>query len=396
MKTKITISLFAILLLASFAIAGVTEMKIWCDEPMPVDSTQLSGLGDVCGYGRPANFFLWRCGIQPKRDGDYCKITSNDPEPAAGPYCLDFELNQVPSNAMAWWVMRDAEADPGWNEGLDASSTERVTFWIKADADMPPLWFYLRGWGFKNFSASIRINGETVVTQDEFGEYSAMLKPFDGTWQFVSLPWELLMETDSAIVNAAVPISFVHEGHDYGSGCDNEGVCSINAISQLNWSSKTTDDGPWWLWYHQYYNSPDCKWNPYDPANPYGNLKDNCRYSIDEVVFCLNDGTGITDVDGNQTIMPLTYKLENNFPNPFNPTTEIEYAIPVSNHVSIDIFNSLGQKVKTLVDRHMTAGTYKVIWDATNDVGNKVPSGLYFYRMRSSHFNSIKKMTLIK
>src|SRR3990172_368697 len=155
MKAKFVITLLTVLLMASLTLAGVTEMKIWTDEPMPIDSTQLSATGDVCAYGRPANYFIWRCTIQPRRAGDYLKITNNDPEPAAGPYCLDFKLNQVPSNAMAWWVLRDDGTMPGWDRPLDASSTERVTFWIKADADTPPLWFYLRQFTNKNFSASI-------------------------------------------------------------------------------------------------------------------------------------------------------------------------------------------------------------------------------------------------
>jgi hypothetical protein len=402
MKAKFIITLLAVVAMASFAYSGVTEMKIWCDEPMPADPGEVSALGDVCGYGKPANFFLWSCTIQPKRNGDYFKITSDDPEPAAGPYCMDFMLNQVPSNAMAWWVMRRADANPGWNEPFDASSTERVTFWIKAEPDTPPLWFYPGGWdapsGARNYGASIRIEGETVVTQDEFGEFGASLKKFDGSWQFVSLPWNFIMETDSLVVDATVPISFVHEGNPYGAGDDDGNAYAFTntEIRTLNWSSKTTDDGPWWVWYLKYYNSADCKWNPYNPTDPYGNLKDGCRYSIDEIVFCLNDGTGITDVDGNTTVMPLTYELGNNYPNPFNPTTEIEYGIPVSNHVSIEIFNELGQKVKTLVDRYMTQGKYHATWDGTNDTGSLMPSGMYFYKMTSSHFTSVKKMMLLK
>jgi len=146
------------------------------------------------------------------------------------------------------------------------------------------------------------------------------------------------------------------------------------------------------IWMADYATSPDCKWNA-----DYNNVKlDHQRYSIDEVIFSLNQGTGITDVDGNPTVIPLSYELGNNYPNPFNPTTEIEYAIPVSNHVSLAVFNSLGQQIKTLVDRNMTAGTYHATWDGTDDMGNSVPSGTYFYKMTSSHFNASKRMTLLK
>jgi len=117
---------------------------------------------------------------------------------------------------------------------------------------------------------------------------------------------------------------------------------------------------------------------------------------MDEVIFCLNAGTGIVGVDGQKTVVPLTYELGDCYPNPFNPTTQIEYAIPVSNNVTIEIFNSLGQKVRTLVDRYMSAGTYHTTWDGMDDNGNVMPSGVYFYKMTSSHFNAVKRMLLMK
>jgi len=101
-------------------------------------------------------------------------------------------------------------------------------------------------------------------------------------------------------------------------------------------------------------------------------------------------------VDGNPTVMPLTYELRNAYPNPFNPNTTVEYALPVSNQVLIEVYNTLGQKVRTLVDRYVTAGVYKATWDATDDNGNLVPAGLYFYKMQASHYNSVKKMILAK
>jgi hypothetical protein len=129
---------------------------------------------------------------------------------------------------------------------------------------------------------------------------------------------------------------------------------------------------------------------------PAGRMPYWSDFSFDEMVFTLNEGTGVTDVDGKASVMPLTYDMSANYPNPFNPSTTIEYAIPVSNHVSIEVLNELGAKVRTLVNRPMTAGTYQATWDATDDQGNKVPSGVYFYKMISSHYNSVQKMVLTK
>ena len=85
------------------------------------------------------------------------------------------------------------------------------------------------------------------------------------------------------------------------------------------------------------------------------------------------------------------YSLSQNFPNPFNPTTAINFSIPKAGKVTIDIFNTLGQKLLTLVDEHKAAGRYTVELK-----GNKLPSGIYFYRMQAGDFSKIKKMMLVK
>ncbi len=95
-------------------------------------------------------------------------------------------------------------------------------------------------------------------------------------------------------------------------------------------------------------------------------------------------------------VVPQAFALEQNYPNPFNPTTEIRYAIPQAEKVVLTIYNSLGQKVRTLVSEQQEAGLYTVKWDATNDVGAKVSSGIYMYRVTAGSFTAIKKMILMK
>jgi len=94
--------------------------------------------------------------------------------------------------------------------------------------------------------------------------------------------------------------------------------------------------------------------------------------------------------------LPTVYALSKNFPNPFNPTTTIEYQIPASGNVDMVIYNMTGQKVRTLVNETKNAGFYKVMWDGKNDMGESVASGLYFYKLVSGNFNKIEKMTLVK
>ena len=94
--------------------------------------------------------------------------------------------------------------------------------------------------------------------------------------------------------------------------------------------------------------------------------------------------------------IPAVYSLSPNYPNPFNPTTTIDYSIPKSGNVELVIFNLAGQKVRTLVNEHRTAAFYKVVWDGRNNNGESVGSGLYFYRIQSGSFSKIEKMTLVK
>ena len=101
-------------------------------------------------------------------------------------------------------------------------------------------------------------------------------------------------------------------------------------------------------------------------------------------------------VNENTPTYPLTYKLEQNFPNPFNPETRIYFDIPARNTVKIVIYNSLGQKVRTLVNAGFDPGHHIVNWDGRNDAGQLVPTGVYFYRMKAGKYIALKKMLLMK
>ena len=95
---------------------------------------------------------------------------------------------------------------------------------------------------------------------------------------------------------------------------------------------------------------------------------------------------------------PEVYALENNYPNPFNPETTIKYQLPDAGQVTLEVYNMLGQVVRTLVDREFqNAGRYNYQWDATNNSGQPLSSGVYFYRISAGgEFQSHKKMLLLK
>jgi hypothetical protein len=102
---------------------------------------------------------------------------------------------------------------------------------------------------------------------------------------------------------------------------------------------------------------------------------------------------GETPSPGNS---PAAYALENNYPNPFNRSTVIGYQTPSSGWVKVEIYNLLGQKVRTLVNEYRPAGKYTVEWDGLNQNGEEVSSGIYFYRLSAQGFSQTKKMTFLK
>ncbi|MCG8607426.1 T9SS type A sorting domain-containing protein, partial [bacterium] len=109
-----------------------------------------------------------------------------------------------------------------------------------------------------------------------------------------------------------------------------------------------------------------------------------------------NDIVGLVVSVEDDDLVPLTFDLEQNYPNPFNPETTIRYQLAQQGQVKIQIFNILGQRVRTLVDQVQPAGTFSVRWDATNDSGARVATGVYVYRMTTPDFVKSQKMLLLK
>ncbi len=93
--------------------------------------------------------------------------------------------------------------------------------------------------------------------------------------------------------------------------------------------------------------------------------------------------------------MPETVRLEQNDPNPFNPSTTIEYHLLHPAQVTLTIYNTLGQEVRTLVNTPQTQGTHRVVWDGTNTYGERAASGLYLYRINVEDHIQTRKMMMV-
>lgn len=105
----------------------------------------------------------------------------------------------------------------------------------------------------------------------------------------------------------------------------------------------------------------------------------------------------VTSVEDNaNAVLPDGFYLEQNFPNPFNPETQIAYQISSGNYVTLSIYDLLGRKINTLVSKEQSAGSYTVSWNGTDELGNNVPTGIYLYTLSTGNFTASKKMILLK
>jgi len=104
-----------------------------------------------------------------------------------------------------------------------------------------------------------------------------------------------------------------------------------------------------------------------------------------------------TTIEGkSNNLFTSFFELFQNYPNPFNPETNIQYNIPKATNVSLEIYNTLGQKIRTLVKKKQTAGTYQVLWDGKDDEGKPVASGIYIYQIKAGDFVKARKMVLMR
>ncbi len=122
-----------------------------------------------------------------------------------------------------------------------------------------------------------------------------------------------------------------------------------------------------------------------DASNNFGEFSDP--------VYVVADIRSATE---NAAQQPFEFKLERNYPNPFNPTTTISYSVAEQAHVSLVIYDVLGRAVKTLVNENRVPGVYDIVWDATDETGNSVATGLYFARFAGGDYQKSIKLAFKK
>jgi Cohesin domain/FlgD Ig-like domain/Putative Ig domain len=120
-------------------------------------------------------------------------------------------------------------------------------------------------------------------------------------------------------------------------------------------------------------------------------------FTIKEIQASTADGYTVpVAIKGDPTALPTGYTLYQNFPNPFNPATEIRFDLPAPTPVKLTVYNLLGAEVAVLIDGELPGGHHTVVWDGKDHSGNTVASGIYFYRLKAADYAAQKKMILIK
>ena len=135
-----------------------------------------------------------------------------------------------------------------------------------------------------------------------------------------------------------------------------------------------------------------------DGVNDFGSIAPNNLFPPNDGYFVIfsGDSNYVTSVKDNPLLKPLDFNLQQNYPNPFNPSTTIEYTLQKEDKVELKIFNVLGKEIKTLINKSQQNGNYKVVWDGTDNKGEKVSSGIYFYRLQINNATVTKKAVFIK
>ena len=144
-----------------------------------------------------------------------------------------------------------------------------------------------------------------------------------------------------------------------------------------NFTVTGLDSNTSYYWKVQTDDSGDCGWSEWSPV---------WRFRIGPVA--------VEDISGEHS--PSQFSLSQNYPNPFNPTTAIEFSVPRTGQVTLDVYDVLGRRVRRLVSETVSAGIKRVIWDGLDADGLPAASGIYFYRIEVGEYRETRKMLLLK
>ncbi len=298
------------------------------------------------------------------------------------------------------FVGRDGWAGQNWNGFVDAD--EGWQYWIAPGGGNDGMTFF---------------PGSGVTTEEaRTGDYSMKINAPVGR-ELGELVW----------ISETVPIPEGSEGKQYVITTwvrtqdvipDSIFNSSYSIGLTWTWHSQMFEDGGGWNEisgedYRFYSTQPEQGWTKYSAIMTVPNNEvravsirprswhvwtgtayydDFSIYEITDIEVSVPRGTDPPNGDG----IAAAYRLEQNYPNPFNPVTNIEYFVPTEGKVRLEIYNLLGQKVRTLVNEVRGTGSHTAVWNATDETGASVASGVYIYRLQIGSATLTKKMVLIR
>lgn len=245
-----------------------------------------------------------------------------------------------------------------------------------------------------------------------------------GMWE-INGPW--VVQEDLAVSGFAITDSYGGRG-TYGVNCNvwiqtanpinipggNNPLLTFDSHVYTEWDYdpvrvEASTDGETWdiLW--QKSGRLDTWRNEYIPLSAYSGSSIYLRFrledqstapeltdpgwTIDNIRIITGTATDTEDPLIGINPKPVLYP---NFPNPFNPETTLRFSLPSADIVSLDIFNLKGQKVRSFNKMQLATGNHSIVWNATDDKGNRLPSGIYMYRMTAGNYSRTRKMILMK
>ena len=206
--------------------------------------------------------------------------------------------------------------------------------------------------------------------------------------------YTILGKREPLSVSISGPTSLI--GHQYDKGTKAPAYHATGTWTANVSGGGTSRSYQWYeMWSSGWHALPDETGNPLTHTI-YGDEDFNCTVSSDgETAYGTIHVDFLIPPDLESSI-PQNIVLENNSPNPFNPTTQIKFGLPKQQKVKIDIYSITGQKIKALVNNTMNAGYHKIEWNATDENGAKVSSGVYIYQLRCGNEVFTKKMIFTK
>jgi hypothetical protein len=243
-----------------------------------------------------------------------------------------------------------------------------------------------------------------------YGDTIYAPKYYDNDTSWSSADSVLVTVSDSVIgKNFNLEVGGSISGHVYGDGAAPLSGATVTAFGHFDvyhvTKSKTTPaDGSYKIGglsngYYKVRAWDGCKYIYYDNKTSWSTADSFHFTTMPDSVININFNfptTAVEDENDQTTQRPAEFELSQNYPNPFNPETKIEYALKKTGHVTLHIYNILGEKVKTLLDQDQPAGFYQINWDGKNDNGKPISSGIYLYKLEVNGFSEAKRMLLLK